>query len=168
MESIISQYQVPFLRVGSFLERFPEGIYSIIQNTGGLFVPEKIGANEQLQPHFLVRGVLKNSPTGRIKIKKVGSLLFISWKDSEEVTPIERRVREIHQDWFFHKDTIYSGSYRTNMFHLLNPLHLKSVHKLSQNGIVLDQVTGYIPTDNGGILEFDSRIDRKEEQKIFG
>lgn len=66
----------------------------------------------------------------------------------------------VSQEHFLSKEYILPGSYWTNMFHTLNPLHLNHVHKITQNGIKVTEVTEYKETERGGILTFTSVMDQ--------
>ncbi|MBF2017833.1 MAG: hypothetical protein IGS23_22080 [Rivularia sp. T60_A2020_040] len=66
----------------------------------------------------------------------------------------------ISEEHFLSKQYILPGSYWTNMFHTLNPLHLNHVHKITQNGIKVTEVTQYRETEMGGILTFTSVMDQ--------
>ena len=66
----------------------------------------------------------------------------------------------IREEHFLSKEYIFPGSYWTNMFHTLNPLHLNHVHKITQNGIKVTEVTQYRATKTGGILTFTSEMDQ--------
>lgn len=109
------------------------------------------------------------------------SLLFASWLflnpenlvDNHDVIELEadygithalnsesNQKYMINKEHFLSKDYILPGSYWTNMFHTLNPLHLNHVHKITQNGIKVTEVTQYRETEMGGILTFASVMDQ--------
>lgn len=108
-------------------------------------------------------------------------LLFISWLflrpeyllDNNDVIALQgscgnhqnlksksKQKHIISEEHFLSKEYILPGSYWTNMFHTLNPLHLNHVHKITQNGIKVTEVTQYQETDKGGILTFTSVMDQ--------
>ncbi len=109
------------------------------------------------------------------------SLFFASWLflrpenslDNHEFTALQGNYGTTHtlkseskqkhivsQEHFLSQEYILPGSYWTNMFHTLNPLHLNHVHKITQNGIKVTEVTQYKETIKGGILTFTSVMDQ--------
>lgn len=115
----------------------------------------------------------------------IASLFFASWlflkpensPDNYGFITVPKKVREnyptnqnfksdskhkyfINQEHFLSKEYIFPGSYWTNMFHTLNPVHLNHVHKITQNGITVTEVTQFQETERGGILTFTSVMDQ--------
>lgn len=69
-------------------------------------------------------------------------------------------MQKLSKDCFLTQEYFLPGSYWTNMFHTLNPLHLNHVHKITQNGIRVVKVNQCIETESGGILTFTSVMEQ--------